>query len=65
MAAAVMLHAGGGFLDVMPHGNIFLASQQAMKCTMAERLKVVPFEAAVGGMMTLAAVLLYMIGFWS
>ncbi|MCL2579950.1 MAG: GntP family permease [Oscillospiraceae bacterium] len=65
MAGAVMLHTGGGFIDTMPHNNIFLASQQGMKCTMAERIKVVPLEAIVGGMMTLTSVVLYMIGFWS
>jgi len=65
MAGAVMLNVGGGFLDVVPHGNIFLASQQGMKCTMAERIKVMPLEAAVGGIMTASAVIMYMIGFWS
>jgi len=65
MAAAVMLHAGGGFLDVVPHGNVFLASQQGMKCTMTERMKVMPYEAAVGGIMTLSAIIMYMVGFWS
>ena len=64
MAAAVMLHAGGGFLDIVPHGNIFLASQQAMKATMSERLKVMPLEAVVGGAMTLTAVLMWLLGFW-
>jgi len=65
MAAAIMLHAGGGFLDIVPHGNIFLASQQGMKCTMAQRIKVMPWEAAVGGAMTLTSVIMYLLGFWS
>ena len=64
MAGAVMLHAGGGFLDIVPHGNIFLATQQGMKCTMTERIKVMPLEAAVGGAMTLTAVVMYLLGFW-
>ena len=64
LAGAVMLHAGGGFLDIVPHGNIFLATQQGMKCTMAERIKVMPLEAAVGGAMTLTAVVMYLLGFW-
>jgi len=64
LAGAVMLHAGGGFLDIVPHGNIFLATQQGMKCTMSERIKVMPFEAAVGGAMTLTAVVMYLLGFW-
>jgi GntP family gluconate:H+ symporter len=65
MAGAVMLHAGGGFLDIVPHGNVFLASQQGMKCSMTERIKVMPYEAIVGGFMTLTAVLMYLVGFWS
>jgi len=65
IAGAVMLHAGGGFLDIVPHGNIFLATQQGMKCTMVERIKVMPYEAAVGGIMTLTSVVMYMFGFWS
>jgi len=64
MAGAVMLHAGGGFLDIVPHGNIFLATQQGMKCTMGERIRVMPLEAAVGGMMTLTTVVMYLLGFW-
>ena len=65
VAGAVMLHAGGGFLDIVPHGNIFLVSQQGMKCSMIERIKVMPYEAAVGGVMTLTTILMYLIGFWS
>ena len=64
LGAAVMLHAGGGFLDIVPHGNIFLATQQGMKCTMTERMKVMPLEAAVGAAMTLTTVVIYLLGFW-
>ncbi|MCL1988547.1 MAG: GntP family permease [Firmicutes bacterium] len=65
IAAAVMLHAGGGFLDVVPHGNIFLATQQGMKCTIQERLKVMPFEALVGATTVSTAILLHLLGFWA
>ncbi|MCL1997093.1 MAG: GntP family permease [Defluviitaleaceae bacterium] len=65
IAGAVMLHAGGGFIDVMPHGNIFLATQQSMHCSFNERLKVIPYEALVGGIMTVSAVAMYLFGFWS
>ena len=64
VAGAVMLHAGGGFIDIVPHSNMFLATQQGMKCTMVERIKVMPYEAAVGGVMTLTAVVMYLAGFW-
>ena len=59
ISAAVMVHAGAMFIDVMPHGNIFLASKESMKVDMKERLKVVPYEAAVGGVMTLVATIMY------
>jgi GntP family gluconate:H+ symporter len=64
MAGAVMLHAGGGALDIVPHGNIFLASQQGMKCSMSERIKVMPAEAAVGLSMTITSVIMYLLRFW-
>ena len=64
ISAAVMLHAGGGFLDVVPHGNIFLATQQGMKADMSSRLKVMPFEALVGASTVTTAVLLHLLGFW-
>ena len=64
MAGAVMLHAGGGALDIVPHGNIFLASQQGMKCSMSERIKVMPAESAVGLAMTISSVIMYLLGFW-
>ncbi|MCL2569534.1 MAG: GntP family permease [Oscillospiraceae bacterium] len=64
LAGAVMLHAGGGFLDAVPHSSGFLATQQAMKCTMAERMRVMPWEFAVGGAMTLTSVGMYLLGFW-
>ena len=64
MAGAVMLHAGGAFLDIIPHGNIFLATQEGMKCSMTERIKVIPWETAVGGAMTLTTIVMYLVGFW-
>jgi len=64
LAGAVMLHAGGGFLDAVPHSSGFLATQQGMKCTMAERMTVMPLEAVVGGVMTLTSVGMYLLGFW-
>jgi GntP family gluconate:H+ symporter len=48
LASAVMIHAGVMLLDVVPHGNYFLASQQSMKVTMADRIKVMPYDAICG-----------------
>ena len=59
IAAAVMIHAGALFIDVMPHGNIFLASKEAMKMEAKERLQLIPYEAAVGGAMVVVTTILY------
>jgi GntP family gluconate:H+ symporter len=48
LASAVMIHAGVMLMDVVPHGNYFLASQQGMKVTMIERIKVMPYDAICG-----------------
>jgi GntP family gluconate:H+ symporter len=59
LSAAVMMHAGALFIDVMPHGNIFLGSKESMKMEMGERLKVLPYEAAVGFVLVLVATVFY------
>lgn len=59
LAAAVMLHAGCMFIDVMPHGNIFLASRESMKMEVKDRMFLVPLEAAIGGIMMLSAIIMY------
>ena len=59
LSAAILIHAGAAVLDVMPHGNYFLASMDCMKVSMVDRLKVLPFEALVGAVMTIAAIIIY------
>lgn len=59
LAAAVMMHTGATVIDAMPHGNYFHASADAMKMDMGERMKLIPYEAAVGGVMCLVATVLY------
>ena len=59
LSAAVLMHAGAAILDVMPHGNYFLASMDCMKVSMVDRLKVLPFEAIVGAVMTIVAIIIY------
>jgi H+/gluconate symporter-like permease len=43
-----MIQSGAAFIDVMPHGNIFLGSKESCKLTVAERLKLFPVEALIG-----------------
>jgi GntP family gluconate:H+ symporter len=59
LSAAVMMHAGAMFIDVMPHGNIFLASKESFKISMKERLKLMPYEIAIGAVMVISATILF------
>lgn len=59
LSAAVMIHAGVAVFDIVPHGNYFLTSKDGMKVSMVERMKVMPYEAIVGIVMTAVATILY------
>jgi GntP family gluconate:H+ symporter len=59
VAGAVMQHAGCMVIDVMPHGNIFLASKESMRMATSERIKLIPYEAAIGFIQMLAATIMY------
>lgn len=59
LAAAVMVHTGATVIDGVPQGNYFHITASSMNMTIKERLKVVPYEMCVGGMMTLVATILY------
>ena len=57
LAAAAMLHAGATVIDSLPHGSFFHATGGAVFMSVKERLKLLPWEAAVGLAATLASVL--------
>ncbi|WP_102868111.1 GntP family permease [Pseudovibrio exalbescens] len=48
LAGAAMMHAGATVLDHMPHGSFFHATGGAVYMDIKERLKLVPYESAVG-----------------
>jgi len=54
-----MTNAGSTFLDIVPHGNYFLASKEGMKIDMKERIKIMPYEIIVGGVQTAVAIVLF------
>lgn len=60
VAAAVTMQAGATVIDHLPHGNYFHVTGQAMKMTVGERMKSVPFESIVGLTMTIVGTLIYM-----
>ena len=61
VAAAVTMQAGATVIDHLPHGNYFHVTGQAMKMTVGERMRSVPFETLVGLTMTVAATLMTMV----
>lgn len=61
VAAAVTMQAGATVIDGLPHGNYFHVTGKALNMTLGERMKVVPYEAAVGFTMTLVATLMYLV----
>ena len=48
VAAAAMIHAGATVVDSLPHGSFFHATGGSVFMSVGERLKLIPYEAAVG-----------------
>ncbi|MDU3125663.1 MAG: GntP family permease, partial [Finegoldia magna] len=59
--AGAMVHAGATVIDSLPHGSFFHATGGSVKMSIADRLKIIPYEAAVGLTTTIASVLVYLI----
>ena len=61
LAAAAMIHAGATVLDSLPHGSFFHATGGAVNLSIGDRMKVIPFEAAIGITSTIVSVAIYLI----
>lgn len=59
LAAAAMIHAGATVLDHMPHGSFFHATGGAVNMDIKERLKLIPYESAVGLTITIVSTLIF------
>ncbi|OOF58850.1 GntP family permease [Rodentibacter genomosp. 2] len=59
LAGAAMIHAGATVFDHMPHGSFFHATGGSVNMEMKERLKLIPYESAVGLVMTLISTLIF------
>ena len=57
LSAAAMMHAGATVVDSLPHGSFFHATGGAVFMSVKDRLKLIPWEAAVGLVSTLVATL--------
>ncbi len=56
---AAMLHAGATVLDHLPHGSFFHATAGATGTKIGERLKLIPYESAVGFTLALVSTIIY------
>lgn len=59
LAAAAMIHAGATVFDHMPHGSFFHATGGSVNMDIKERLKLIPYESAVGLIMTIVSTLIF------
>lgn len=59
LAGAAMIHAGATVFDHMPHGSFFHATGGAVHMDMKERLKLIPYESAVGFVIALISTLIF------
>ncbi|WNS44181.1 Na+/H+ antiporter NhaC family protein [Paenibacillus sp. MMS20-IR301] len=59
LAAAVMVHTGATVIDSLPQGTYFHVTADAMKMSIKQRMGLIPYEALVGGTMTVVATLVY------
>ena len=59
VAAAAMINAGATVLDHLPHGSFFHATGGVCGLTVKERLKLIPYECAVGLILALCSVAMY------
>ena len=64
LAGAAMIHAGATVFDHMPHGSFFHATGGSVAMAIKERLKVIPYETAVGFIMTVVSTLIYGVFRW-
>ncbi|PSU93397.1 gluconate:proton symporter [Photobacterium kishitanii] len=59
IAGAAMIHAGATVFDHMPHGSFFHATGGSVHMDMHERLKLIPYETAVGLMTATVSTLIF------
>jgi GntP family gluconate:H+ symporter len=61
LSAAAMIHAGATVVDSLPHGSFFHATGGSVNLEIKDRMKLIPYEAAVGLTSTVVAVIWYLI----
>lgn len=59
LAGAAMIHAGATVFDHMPHGSFFHATGGSVNMTIQERLRLIPYETAVGLVLAVVSTLIF------
>ncbi|API89802.1 GntP family permease [Marinilactibacillus psychrotolerans] len=59
LAGAAMIHAGATVLDHLPHGSFFHATGGSVLMSFKERLKLIPYESAIGLTITVVSVIIF------
>lgn len=59
--AGAMVHTGATVLDSLPHGSFFHATGGSVDLNIKERMRLIPFEAMIGGTSTLLSIIWYLI----
>nr|WP_209437814.1 GntP family permease [Mesobacillus selenatarsenatis] len=59
LAGAAMVHAGATVLDHLPHGSFFHATGGSVNMEIKERLKLIPYETAVGLTLAMVSTLIF------
>ena len=61
LSAGAMIHAGATVIDSLPHGSFFHATGGAANMNIKERMKLIPYEACIGLVSTIASVIMYIV----
>lgn len=61
ISAAAMVHAGATVVDSLPHGSFFHATGGAVKMSISDRMKLIPYEALIGLTSTVLSIVWYLV----
>ncbi len=64
LGAAAMIHSGATVLDHLPHGSFFHATGGSVHMSVQARLKLIPYETAIGFAMTIVSTLIFGVFQW-
>ena len=62
LGAGAMIHAGATVIDSLPHGSFFHATGGSVFLSIRQRMKLIPYEIAIGLTSTLISTGLYLLG---